>query len=68
MTNYPDIKYRHLKTSISKYLKCSPENVVVGNGAVDIIDNFIIMFPRIIVVLPSFLNTKKSISSWQGSY
>ena len=54
MTNYPDIKYRHLKTSISKYLKCSPENVVVGNGAVDIIDNFIIMFPRIIVVLPSF--------------
>ena len=54
MTSYPDIKYRHLKFSISQYLKCEPDNVIVGNGAVDIINNFILMFPRIIVVLPSF--------------
>lgn len=54
MTSYPDIKYRHLKDSISKYLKCHVENVVVGNGAVDIINNFILMFPRIVVTLPSF--------------
>ena len=54
MTNYPDIKYRHLKSSISKYLICNPGNVIVGNGAVDIINNFVLMFPRIIVTLPSF--------------
>ena len=54
MTSYPDIKYRHLKSSISKYLRCNPGNVIVGNGAVDIINNFILMFPRIIVILPSF--------------
>ncbi len=55
LTSYPDIKYRHLKSSIAKYLKCPIENVVVGNGAVDIINNFISIFPRIMVLLPSFL-------------
>ena len=55
LVSYPDIKYRHLKSSIAEYLKCPVENVVVGNGAVDIINNFILMFPRIIVFLPSFL-------------
>ncbi|GFN34810.1 pyridoxal phosphate-dependent aminotransferase [Tepidimicrobium xylanilyticum] len=54
MTSYPDIKYRCLKSSISKYLNCDMENVVVGNGAVDIIDNFTQIYPRIIVILPSF--------------
>lgn len=54
MTKYPDIKYRHLKQSISQYLKCKEENVILGNGAVDIINNFITMFPRVIIYLPSF--------------
>ncbi|HSH37052.1 histidinol-phosphate transaminase, partial [Schnuerera sp.] len=48
------IKYRHLKTNISKYLKCDSDNIIVGNGAVDIINNFILLFPRIIVAIPSF--------------
>ena len=55
LTSYPDIKYRHLKENIAEYLKCPIENVVVGNGAVDIINNFILIFPRVIVLLPSFL-------------
>ena len=55
LTSYPDIKYRHLKSSIAEYLKCNVENIVLGNGAVDIINNFILIFPRIIIVLPSFL-------------
>src|SRR5699024_1733823 len=55
LVSYPDIKYRYLKENIGKYLKCPTENVIVGNGAVDIINNFILMFPRIIVFLPSFL-------------
>lgn len=54
MISYPDIRYRHLKASIADYLKCGLENVLVGNGAVDIIDKFILLFPRIVVVLPSF--------------
>ena len=62
LTSYPDIKYRHLKSSIAKYLKCPIENVVVGNGAVDIINNFISMFPRIVVLLPSFLEYEQRAS------
>lgn len=54
MTSYPDIKYRHLKSNIADYLKCEPSNIVVGNGAMEIINNFIYMFPRIIILLPSF--------------
>ncbi len=59
LVRYPDIKYRHLKVDIAKYLKCSVENVILGNGAVDIINNFILMFPRIIVFLPSFSEYEK---------
>lgn len=61
LISYPDIKYRYLKSSIAGYLKCPMENVVVGNGAVDIIDSFILMFPRIIVFLPSFLEYERRV-------
>ncbi|TJX13529.1 aminotransferase class I/II-fold pyridoxal phosphate-dependent enzyme [Tissierella creatinini] len=55
MTTYPDIKYRKLKTSISNYLNCPIENVLVGNGAVEIINNFIIRAKNVIVCTPSFI-------------
>lgn len=55
LTSYPDIQYRKLKKSISKYLKCKSENVLVGNGAVEIINNFIITAKRVIVCTPSFI-------------
>lgn len=54
LRSYPDIQYRKLKDSISKYLSCKPENVMVGNGAVEIIDNFIISAKRVLVFTPSF--------------
>lgn len=59
LITYPDIKYRNLKQSISKYLKCEKENVLVGNGAVEIINNFIIPANRVIVVQPSFSEYEK---------
>ncbi len=52
---YPDIKYRKLKHSISEYFNCERENVLVGNGAVEIIDNFIILANRVAVCTPSFI-------------
>lgn len=54
LASYPDIQYRYLKKSISKYLKCNEKNVVVGNGAVEIINNIIHLFKRVIVFIPSF--------------
>lgn len=51
---YPDIEYRHLKKSIGEYLGCRADEVVLGNGAVEIIDNIIALFNRIIVATPCF--------------
>lgn len=51
---YPDIKYRSLKNKISEYLKCDIENVVTGNGAVEIIDNFIMLSKRVVTTTPAF--------------
>lgn len=52
---YPDIKYRALKQKVASYLKVSENEVVVGNGAVEIINNAILMFPRIIIFIPCFI-------------
>lgn len=54
LESYPDIKYRKLKISISKYLNCEKDNILVGNGAVEIINNFIIPARRVVVMTPSF--------------
>lgn len=56
---YPDIKYRKLKESVSEYLNCGKENVVVGNGAVEIIDNFVMCSKRILITTPSFSEYEK---------
>lgn len=52
--SYPDIKYRKLKASISDYLGCEEENILVGNGAVEIIDSFTRLGKRILTTVPSF--------------
>lgn len=59
LASYPDIKYRKLRTSISKYLNCSEENVLVGNGAVEIINNFIIPAKRVVLMTPAFSEYEK---------
>ena len=51
---YPDIKYRNLKSAVAKYLTCKDENVLVGNGAVEIINNFTIAAKRVVVMTPAF--------------
>ena len=52
---YPDIYYRNLKMEISNYIGCEENQVIVGNGAVEIINNFSMMFKRVVVVTPCFL-------------
>lgn len=56
---YPDIKYRKLKESISNYLYCDKDNILVGNGAVEIIDSFVISAKRVIITTPSFSEYEK---------
>jgi threonine-phosphate decarboxylase len=52
---YPDIKYRNLKKRIADYLGVNVEEVIVGNGAVDILNNIVLMFERIVVFVPCFI-------------
>ena len=54
LTAYPDIHYRKLKSAVANYLNCKDENVSVGNGAVEIINNFIIAAKRVAVMTPAF--------------
>lgn len=51
---YPDINYRRLKKQIGTYLGCQEDNLVLGNGSVELIDIFISLFDRILVFTPSF--------------
>jgi len=59
LTAYPDIKYRKLKLSICKYLNCEKDNILVGNGAVEIINNFIIPAKSVTIMTPSFSEYEK---------
>lgn len=54
LIEYPDINYRSLKKIVAAYLGCDDDNVIVGNGAVDIIDNISGGFDRIVVPVPCF--------------
>lgn len=52
--SYPDIQYRKLRKSIGDYLNCDMENILVGNGAMEIIDLFNLMAKRVITMSPAF--------------
>ena len=54
LTSYPDIQYRALRKSVSNYLNCDYNNVLVGNGAVEIINDFIMLADRVMVMVPGF--------------
>lgn len=56
---YPDIQYRNLKDSIADYLGAKKENILVGNGAVEIIDNFVMAANSVTLMLPAFSEYEK---------
>lgn len=56
---YPDIQYRNLKKSLSNYLNCNEDNILVGNGAVEIINNLTILANRVLICTPSFSEYEK---------
>lgn len=56
---YPDIKYRELKTNVSSYLGCNADQVILGNGALEIINNMCLLFNRIVVFIPCFVEYVK---------
>lgn len=55
LKRYPDIQYRELKKYLGKYLKCHKDNILVGNGVMELIDHAISLYDKILLVHPSFL-------------
>lgn len=54
LTAYPDIQYRALRQALARYLGCHQDEVIIGNGAVEIIDHFCRNYERIVLCLPCF--------------
>lgn len=54
LEKYPDIKYRNLKKEVSGYLKCDTENIVLGNGSMEIIDSIMVFKDKVTLFYPSF--------------
>ncbi len=55
VTVYPDIEYRLLKKEVAKYLGCTVEEVLLGNGAIEIINYICTLFHRVVVPYPCFI-------------
>lgn len=55
LTAYPDIRYRRLRRAIAEYLDCAPDEVMVGNGSIDLLDYFCRRAKRVVVCVPCFI-------------
>lgn len=63
LTRYPDIEYRELKKAICSYIQRSfinEENIVLGNGAAEVIDLAIGSYKQVMIIVPSFGEYEKS--------
>lgn len=56
---YPDPKYRRLKVKLEDYLEVPKEHIVLGNGAIELIEDFIILGKRLVNLNPSFSEYEK---------
>lgn len=68
LNRYPDIQYRLLKENLLSYLKddfLTEKNIVLGNGAAEVIDLVISCFKNILIVLPSFSEYVFNADKWK---
>lgn len=64
---YPDVHYRELKDNIIKYLGVNfikENDIVLGNGAAEIIDLSIGSFKKVLIVVPSFVEYELDARKW----
>ncbi len=63
LVNYPDPKYTDLKKSIAKYTNVDADNILVGNGAVELIFLIIksIKAKKALIVAPTFVEYKRAL-------
>ena len=70
VSRYPDINYKKLKSNISEYLKVDVNDVIVGNGAIDIIYNSInvIYYENVYILAPTFSEYRKASEIFNKTY
>ena len=63
LTKYPDVNYAQLKRSISRYVNLKDENIIVGNGASELIYLFVRAFSlkRPLIPSPAFLEYERAV-------
>lgn len=64
---YPDIKYRELIENIRNYTGIQKAEVVLGNGAAELIDLSISCFKSILIVVPSFVEYELDAQKWHNT-
>lgn len=67
LNRYPDIEYRELRNNLICYLGCSfinKDNIVLGNGAAEVIDLVISYFKSILIIVPSFTEYELNAQKW----
>ncbi|HHW58552.1 MAG TPA: threonine-phosphate decarboxylase [Clostridia bacterium] len=63
LTKYPDVQYRKLKDAIVEYVGYGKENIIVGNGAAELIHLFVRAFKikKPLIPSPSFLEYERTV-------
>lgn len=63
---YPDSQYRQLKKYILDFVgeNIDEENIILGNGAVEVIDQVISCFTSLLIVVPSFTEYELFAKKW----
>lgn len=65
IASYPDIDYYNPKKAIAKYCKTDQDNIILGNGAVELIHLYInILKPgKALILAPTFCEYEKALSN-----
>lgn len=65
LTRYPDINYVNLRENIGKYNKVSRGNIIVGNGATEVLFLYIkVLSPKkTLIVAPTFIEYERALKN-----
>ncbi|MEG0235604.1 threonine-phosphate decarboxylase CobD [Cetobacterium sp.] len=65
LERYPDIDYAELREAIAKYNKCLVQNIVVGNGATEVLFLYMkaIAAKKVLIIAPTFAEYERAARS-----
>lgn len=69
ITSYPDREYTKLREAIGSYIHCNPEQIIVGNGATELISLFLgaLNPQKALIIGPTYSEYEREISLGGGT-